>query len=70
MNCEPAMNGVAKTTSIEVTRFAQTRSGIRHMVIPGARIVMMVTRKFSAVAMEDAPTNWIPTWKSVCPASP
>ena len=49
MNWAPAMNGVAATTNSEVERFAQTSSGIRQKVIPGARMVMIVTRKFSAV---------------------
>ena len=49
------MNGVAITTSSEVEKFAQTSSGIRKKLIPGARIVMIVTRKLSAVAIEDAP---------------
>ncbi len=49
------MNGVAITTSSEVEKFAQTSSGMRKKLIPGARIVMIVTRKLSAVAIEDAP---------------
>src|ERR1700757_5085402 len=56
-NCEAAMNGVAITTSSEVEKFAQTSNGIRKKLIPGARIVMIVTRKFSAVAIDDAPAN-------------
>ena len=59
-NCEPAMNGVAITTSIEVVKFAQTSSGMRQKVIPGARMVMIVTRKLSAVMIEDAPAHWTP----------
>ena len=51
------MNGVAITTSSEVVKFAQTRSGMRQNVMPGARIVMIVTRKFSAVATDEAPAN-------------
>src|SRR6059058_5713985 len=35
-NCDPAMNGVAITTSREVVKFAQTSSGMRQKVIPGA----------------------------------
>ena len=35
--------------------------------MPGARIVMMVTRKFSAVAIEDAPANCTPMVKKSCP---
>ena len=57
MNWTPAMNGVAETTRIEVERFAQTSRGIRQKVIPGARMVMIVTMKLSAVAIEDAPAN-------------
>src|SRR6188472_3583928 len=67
MNCEPAMNGVAITTSSEVVKLAQTRSGMRQNVIPGARMVMIVTRKFSAVAIDDAPANCTPSVKNCCP---
>ena len=66
-NCDPAMNGVATTTSIEVVKFAQTRSGIRQKVIPGARMVMIVTRKLSAVMIEDAPAHWTPIEKKMFP---
>ena len=67
-NCEPAMNGVAITTSSEVVKFAQTSSGMRQNVMPGARIVMIVTRKLSAVAIEDAPANCTPTVKNCWPS--
>src|SRR6478752_3978578 len=66
-NCEPAMNGVAITTSIEVVKFAQTRSGIRQNVMPGARIVMIVTRKLSAVMIDEAPAHWTPWLKKMAP---
>ena len=62
MNWEPAMNGVASTTSSDVVKFAQTSSGIRQKVIPGARIVMMVTRKLRAVRIDEAPAHWTPIW--------
>ena len=52
------MNGVAITTSSEVEKFAHTSSGMRQKLMPGARMVMIVTRKFSAVATEEAPANW------------
>src|SRR4051795_3806383 len=68
MNWTPAMNGVAATTSSEVERFAQTSSGIRQKVIPGARIVMIVTRKLSAVAIDEAPANWTPRLKKDWPS--
>ena len=51
------MNGVAITTSSDVVKFAHTSSGMRQKVIPGARMVMMVTRKFSAVITDDAPAH-------------
>ena len=51
------MNGVAITTSSEVVKLAHTSSGIRQNVMPGARIVMIVTRKFRAVAIDEAPAN-------------
>src|SRR4051812_10421783 len=61
------MNGVAMTTSREVEKFAHTSSGMRQKLIPGARMVMMVTRKLSAVAIEDAPANCTPMVKNSCP---
>ena len=54
------MNGVAMTTSSEVEKFAHTSSGMRQKLMPGARIVMIVTRKFSAVATDEAPANCTP----------
>ena len=66
-NCEPAMNGVAITTSSEVVKFAQTSSGIRQKLIPGARIVMIVTKKLSAVMIELAPAHWTPMLKKMAP---
>src|SRR5439155_1389897 len=51
MNCTPAMNGVAATTSSEVDMFAQTSSGMRQKFIPGARMVTIVTRQFRAVEL-------------------
>ena len=61
------MNGVAMTTSSDVEKFAHTSSGIRKNDIPGARMVMIVTRKFSAVAIEDAPANCTPIVKKFWP---
>src|ERR1700727_3477736 len=66
-NCEAAMNGVAITTSSDVEKFAHTSSGMRKKLIPGARIVMIVTRKFRAVATEEAPANGTPIEKKFCP---
>ena len=66
-NCEPAMNGVARTTSRLVVKFAHTSSGMRQNVMPGARIVMIVTRKLSAVMIELAPAHWTAMLKNTCP---
>src|SRR3712207_1589358 len=66
-NCEAATNGVAITTSSDVEKFAHTSSGMRQNDMPGARMVMIVTRKFSAVAIDDAPANWTPMVKNNCP---
>src|SRR6187200_3019754 len=67
MNWAPATKGVAATTSSDVERLAQTSSGIRQKVIPGARMVMIVTRKLSAVAIDEAPANCTPRLKNDCP---
>src|SRR5688500_16902214 len=61
------MNGVAMTTSSDVEKFAHTSSGMRQNDMPGARIVMIVTRKFSAVAIDDAPANCTPIVKNIWP---
>jgi hypothetical protein len=66
-NCDPAMNGVAITTSSDVVKLAHTSSGIRQNVMPGARIVMIVTRKLSAVAIDEAPAHWTPMLKNTWP---
>src|SRR5436190_21457417 len=62
------MNGVAITTRSDVVKFAHTSSGMRQNVIPGARIVMIVTRKLSAVMIDDAPAHWTLIWKKTAPS--
>src|SRR3984885_927720 len=66
-NCEAAMKGVAMTTSSDVEKFAHTSSGIRKKLMPGARIVMIVTRKLSAVKIDEKPANCTPMEKNSCP---
>src|ERR1700753_3829225 len=68
MNWTPEMNGVAATTGSDVERVAQTSSGIRQKVIPGARMVMIVTKKLSAVKIEEKPANWTPMLKKDRPS--
>src|SRR5436189_6396118 len=62
------MNGVAITTRSEVVKFAHTSSGMRQKVIPGARMVMIVTRKLSAVMIELAPAHCTPWLKNTAPS--
>src|SRR4249919_2077052 len=66
-NWDAAMNGVAITTRSEVVKFAQTSRGMRQNVIPGARMVMIVTRKLSAVMIELAPAHWTAIEKKTLP---
>ncbi len=47
--------GVAISTSTLVTRIVQTRIGIRNSVMPGARILKIVTRKLIAPRIELVP---------------
>ncbi len=49
-------------------KFAQTSSGMRQNVMPGARMVMIVTRKLSAVMIELAPAHCTPMLKNTCPS--
>src|SRR4029453_3606968 len=67
-NWEPAMNGVAITTSSEVVKFAHTSSGMRQKGMPGGRLVIMVSRKLRAVAIDDAPANCPPSVKNCWPS--
>ena len=43
----PARTGVASRISSPVTIVVQVNSGIRHIVMPGARILKIVTRKLT-----------------------
>jgi len=62
------MNGVAITTSSDVVKFAHTSSGMRQNVSPGARMVMIVTRKLRAVMIDDAPAHCTPWLKKIAPS--
>ena len=54
------MKGKDRTTRKEVTSVIQTNTGSRIMVIPGARMLMIVTMKFSEAAMDATPSSWRP----------
>ena len=47
----------AKTSKRDVINVIQTKTGMRIIVMPGARMLMMVTMKFSAPATDDAPNT-------------
>ena len=49
------MTGVAISTRTDVTSTVQTMIGIRNRVMPGARILKIVTRKLMAPRMELVP---------------
>jgi hypothetical protein len=59
--------GVAITTSTLVTRTVQVRIGIRNSVIPGARILKIVTRKLMAPRIELVPMSTIAAIHRSCP---
>ena len=52
-----ARTGVARTTRTLVTRTVQAMIGIRNIVIPGARILKIVTRKFTPPRIELVPMS-------------
>ena len=49
------MTGIAVTNRKEVTRVIQMKGGILIRVIPGALMLMMVTKKLNAPASDDTP---------------
>ena len=55
----PASTGNASTSSHTVTRIDHTNSGMRCMVMPGARMLKIVVMKLIAPRIELAPARWI-----------
>ena len=49
--------GVASSTRTDVTSTVQTKIGMRNSVMPGARILKIVTRKLTAPRIELVPTR-------------
>src|SRR5580765_6957792 len=54
----------------DVVSMAHTNSGMRCMVMPGVRMFRMVTRKFIAPRMDDAPRIKTPTSHRLWPNGP
>src|SRR2546426_11959456 len=61
------MTGVAMTTRTLVTSIVQTMIGIRNRVIPGARILKIVTRKLMPPRIELVPMRASETSHRSCP---
>ena len=56
-NSAAASGGKAISTRMDVTRVFQVKIGIRHMVMPGARMLMMVVMKLTAPRMVPKPES-------------
>jgi len=54
----PARTGKERRSSIVVIKIDQTNRGIRSMVIPGERILIMVVINFTDAIIEEAPARW------------
>ena len=50
-----ARTGVARSCKTAVVRIAQQKTGMRNIVIPGARMRNIVTRKLAAPMVEEIP---------------
>jgi hypothetical protein len=61
------MTGVARRPRTDVTSTVQTMIGIRKSVIPGARILKIVTRKLTAPRIELVPMRTMATIHRSCP---
>ncbi len=55
------------STRIDVTSAVQTKIGMRNMVMPGARIVMIVVMKFTAPRMVPNPLSARPNTQRLPP---
>ena len=53
----PASTGIASRIRNAVIRIDQTNSGIRNIVIPGARMLKTVVMKLIAPRIEEAPAR-------------
>ena len=55
------MTGKASSSRIWVMKLIQVNIGIRISRMPGARMLRMVTKKFTAAASEAMPRIWRPS---------
>ena len=70
MSKAAARAGVAMSWRNDVVSMAHTNSGMRCMVMPGARMFRMVTRKFIEPMIEDVPRMMTPTSHKLWPKGP
>jgi hypothetical protein len=57
------ITGKASSSRIWVMKLIQTNIGIRIIVIPGARILITVTKKLTAAASDATPRIWRPMFQ-------
>ena len=62
--------GAARTTNREVARTLQQNGGMRNIVMPGARILRIVTMKLIPPRIEAVPTMANPRIHRSCPVPP
>ena len=55
-----AITGTVSRIRIDWATIDQTKSGIRRQVIPGARMLTIVTRKLIELMIDETPTRWRP----------
>ena len=55
----PAMTGRAMISRIDWVSIVQTKSGTRLQVIPGARMLAIVTKMLSAPMKDEIPVRWM-----------
>ena len=66
-NRPAASTGKASSTRIEVTRMFQVKIGMRNIVMPGARIVMIVVMKLTAPRIVPKPARPRPNTQRLPP---
>lgn len=54
----PARTGRERRSKIVVNKIDQTNRGVRSIVIPGARILIIVVIKLIEAIIEEAPARW------------
>ena len=61
------ITGMASTSRIDVMSVIHVKTGSLNMVMPGARMLKMVTTKFRPAAIEATPSTLSPMAQNVMP---